>query len=292
MSFTIKELELLSGVKAHTIRIWEQRYGFIKPARTTTNIRRYSNEELKTLLTVALLNRHGYKISRIDEMTEEQRDQAALDLPGEASDERKVNELIHYMIQLEIETFEKIINKIISERGLDECITNIIFRFLEKTGILWHTEKINPGHEHIVSNLIRQKIISATDQLQISRKKNILFLLLLPEYEYHELGLLFVQYILKKKGFQVIYMGAATPLPDANYVIDLKKPDYIYIHLTSVPVKLNLERYISRLSIPTDSQLLLSGSAMQTRKFKRKKTVVFNTLKELLNFLSSVNPVT
>ena len=290
MSFTIKELELLSGVKAHTIRIWEQRYGFIKPARTTTNIRRYSNDELKTLLTVALLNKHGFKISRIDEMTPEQREEAALDLPGEASDERKVNELIHHMIQLEIETFEKIINRIISEKGLDECITSIIFRFLEKTGILWHTGRINPGHEHIVSNLIRQKIISATDQLQVTRKKNMQFLLLLPEYEYHELGLLFVHYILKKKGFQVIYMGSATPLPDANYVIDLKKPDYIYIHLTSVPIKLNLERYISRLSIPTDSQLLLSGSAMQTRKFKRKKTVVFKSLKELLNFLSVVNP--
>jgi len=111
MSFTIKELEALSGIKAHTIRIWEQRYHFLKPSRTETNIRRYSNEELKTLLTVALLNKYGYKISKIDSMTHEERKKAVLDLsPEEAYNERLVNKMIGYMIDMRNIEFEKILN--------------------------------------------------------------------------------------------------------------------------------------------------------------------------------------
>src|SRR6476620_4867781 len=114
MGFTIKELETLSGIKAHTIRIWEQRYHFLKPSRTATNIRTYSNEELKTILTVALLNKHGYKISRIDTMAPEQRDKEALSLSTEdAQSEHLVNELIGCMIDLDIRRFEDLLNNCI-----------------------------------------------------------------------------------------------------------------------------------------------------------------------------------
>src|SRR4051812_10393576 len=128
MSFTIKELESLSGIKAHTIRIWEQRYQFLKPARTTTNIRRYNNEELKTLLTVALLNKYGYKISRIDEMHAEQRTEAALHLQEpDARNEYNINELIGYMIDLKNIEFEKLLNKLIAEDGIERTIIGTVF---------------------------------------------------------------------------------------------------------------------------------------------------------------------
>ena len=128
MSFTIKELEALSGIKAHTIRIWEQRYCFLKPARTDTNIRRYSNDELKTLLTVALLNKYGYKISRIDSMTHEERKKAVMDLPAEeAFNERLVNKMIGYMIDMKNVEFEKLLNDYIKEHGIEKAIIEIIF---------------------------------------------------------------------------------------------------------------------------------------------------------------------
>ena len=195
MAFTIKELESLSGIKAHTIRIWEQRYGFLKPSRTQTNIRTYNNEELKTLLTVALLNKFGYKISRIDEMQPGQRDQAVMDLPQqEAYTENLVNVLLGHMIDIRNNEFEEVLDGYIREYGPERTITTIIFNFLEKIGILWQTNKIIPVQEHIASNIIRQKLVRAIEDLPFVSRKSPLFLLLLPEGEHHEIGLLFVYY--------------------------------------------------------------------------------------------------
>src|SRR5919205_667492 len=155
MSFTIKELKSLSGIKAHTIRIWEQRYNFLKPSRTVTNIRTYSSEELKTLLTVALLNKYGYKISHIDEMSVQQRNTEALQLQqAEAQNELVVNQLVTCMIELDIHQFELILSECIQKSGLHHTIHTIVFYFLEKIGILWQTDHINPAHEHLVSNII------------------------------------------------------------------------------------------------------------------------------------------
>src|SRR5690242_657337 len=168
MSFTIKELESLSGIKAHTIRIWEQRYGFLKPLRTPTNIRTYNNEELKTLLTVALLNKYGYKISRIDGMDARQREQEVLALHfDDARQEHLVNELLGCMVDMNVHGFESILNRQIAAEGIEATILKVVFAFLEKTGILWQTGRINPAHEHVVSNLVRQKVIAAIEELPL-----------------------------------------------------------------------------------------------------------------------------
>ncbi|MGZ3881190.1 MAG: MerR family transcriptional regulator [Flavisolibacter sp.] len=226
MSFTIKELEALSGIRAHTIRIWEQRYNFLKPSRTETNIRRYSNEELKTLLTVALLNKYGYKISRIDSMSHEDRKKAVLGLSHEeAFNERLVNKMIGYMIDMRNTDFERLLNDHISEYGIEKTITEIIFYFLEKVGILWHTNHILPVQEHIVSNIVRQKILSAIDSLPLVNKHEPVFLLFLPEEEHHEMGLLFVYYLLRKKKMPVIYLGSSVPLKDVQFLFEHKAPD-------------------------------------------------------------------
>jgi MerR family transcriptional regulator, light-induced transcriptional regulator len=212
MGFSIKELESLSGIKAHTIRIWEQRYKFLKPSRTLTNIRTYSNEELKTLLTVALLNKHGYKISRIDNMRPDQRRQEVLHLSdAEARNEQLVNDLIGAMIDLDFIQFEALLTQHISQQGLYTAISGVIFQFLQKVGILWQTNRIHPAHEHVASCIVRQKLISAIDQLPPASKAKPLFLLFLPEAEHHELGLLFVYYLLKERGLPVLYLGANVP---------------------------------------------------------------------------------
>jgi DNA-binding transcriptional MerR regulator len=285
MGFTIRELESLSGIKAHTIRIWEQRYNFLKPSRTQTNIRVYTNDELKTLLTVSLLNKYGYKISRIDEMRPEDRINTVLELPhSDAHDERLVNEMIACMIDLESQVFETILNQQIQKHGIEKTITGIIFQFLEKIGILWQSNRIVPIQEHIVSNIIRQKIISAIENLPFGKKEHPVFLLLLPEDEHHEMGLLFVYYLLRKQNMPVIYLGANVPLKDVQYIFKSKNPPYLYLHLTSFPHRQNFQKYIDTLSSYTaSSSILVSGSAVH---FFRKH------LPANITFLPSFSEVT
>ena len=178
-AFTIKDLENLSGVKAHTIRIWEQRYNFLKPQRTDTNIRYYSNEELKTILNISLLNKYGFKISHIDRMSQEEIGQRILSLTDtDAIQERNVNELLKEMIDLNVERLDKIISEHIALKGLERSMMKLLFPFLEKIGILWLTGHINPAQEHLVTNLIRQKMMVAIDKtpIPINPQKNIFFL--------------------------------------------------------------------------------------------------------------------
>lgn len=291
MSFTIKELEALSGIKAHTIRIWEQRYHFLKPERTDTNIRRYSNEELKTLLTVALLNKYGYKISRIDSMSHEERTKAVMELPAqEASSERLVNKLIGYMIDMRNVEFEKLLNDHLKETGIEKTITEIIFYFLEKVGILWHTNHILPVQEHIVSNIVRQKILAAIDNLPLVHKEEPVFLLFLPEDEFHEMGLLYVYYLLRKRKLPVIYLGSSVPLKDVQYLFENKTPDFLYIHLTSFPRKHDLPKYISTLSQRfSHTKILVSGSAVQDyNKHLPSNVTRFQSLEEVTSYIKSV----
>ena len=291
MSFTIKELEALSGIKAHTIRIWEQRYHFLNPSRTDTNIRRYSNDELKTLLTVALLNKYGYKISRIDSMSHEDRKKAVLNLSHEeAFNERLVNKMIGYMIDMRNTDFERLLNDHISQYGIEKTITEIIFYFLEKVGILWHTNHILPVQEHIVSNIVRQKILSAIDSLPLAHKHEPVFLLFLPEEEHHEMGLLFVYYLLRKKKLPVIYLGSSVPLKDVQFLFEHRAPEYLYLHLTSFPRRQDLSKYLSVLSnnFP-QTKILLSGSAV--RSFSKplpSNAIGFQHLEEVISFIKSV----
>jgi MerR family transcriptional regulator, light-induced transcriptional regulator len=291
MSFTIKELEALSGIKAHTIRIWEQRYHFLKPSRTQTNIRRYSNEELKTLLTVALLNKYGYKISRIDAMSHEERNEAVLELQEhEAFHERLVNKMIGYMIDMKNIEFEKLLNDHIARYGIETTITQIIFFFLEKVGILWHTNHIVPVQEHIVSNIVRQKIISAINDLPLVHKQAPVFLLFLPEDEHHEMGLLYVYYLLRKRKLPVIYLGSSTPLKDLQYLLENKAPSFLYLHLTAFPRKHDLPKYLAALSQSfSGSRILLSGSAIEDYKKTLASNIVrFQSLEEAISYIQSI----
>jgi len=289
MSFTIRELESLSGVKAHTIRIWEQRYNFLKPSRTLTNIRTYNNEELKTLLTVALLNKYGYKISRIDRMEPEQRAQAALLLPQQdAYYQNLVNDMIGHMVDLDHRAFELVLNNHIQQHGIEKTITLLIFGFMEKVGILWQTNRIVPVQEHIVSNIIRQKIVSAIESLPFVNKSEPLFLLLLPEDEHHEMGLLFVYYLLRKKGVPVIYLGANVPAKDVGYIMDVKQPSHLYIHLTSFPRQHNFQKYLQAVSdVAGDSHVIFSGWATQLyRKTPPSNVFFLKSFDEVISYIS------
>jgi DNA-binding transcriptional MerR regulator len=288
-SFTIKDLENLSGIKAHTIRIWEQRYSFIKPSRTDTNIRYYSNDELKKILNVALLNKYGFKISHIDKMAEGELKEKVLSLnQAEAQVERIINDLIQCMIDVDTEKLEQVLDKHIVSKGIERTITQILFPFLQKIGILWLTNHINPAQEHLVSNIIRQKLIVGIDSIATSLKVNKTVLLFLPEGEYHEMGLLFMNYLLRSRGVTTIYLGCSIPLKDVEYVVNLKKPDYLYSHLTTVGQNFNFDRFISIITQKfSQVPIIISGQLTNTYQKKIQPPLTFiKSYNEVMEFVS------
>jgi DNA-binding transcriptional MerR regulator len=233
--FSIKEIESLTGVKAHTLRIWEQRYGMITPKRTDTNIRYYDESDLKKLLNVSLLNRNGYKISEIASMDAETLMQEVLKLSQEKSDyENQLQALTLTMLELNEAAFEQLLNKSILQMGLEKTMMNLIFPFFRTIGIMWQTGSINPAHEHFITNIVRQKLIVAIDgQQNLSDIWSKKFMLFLPEGEFHEIGLLFANYAIRARGGRVVYIGANVPFNDLSTVYRVYSPDYLFTVITA-----------------------------------------------------------
>jgi DNA-binding transcriptional MerR regulator len=290
-SYTIKDLEQISGIKAHTIRIWEQRYHFLQPQRTETNIRSYSGEELKVILNVSLLNKYGFKISHIDKMSQVEIEEKILGLNQlDAEKERVVNALIKDMVSLNMISFEKQLDNYIAHKGIEKTITNIIFSFLERVGVLWITNHINPAQEHLASNIIRQKIILGIEKLPRNMPSSKLIVLFMPEGEYHEIGLLFVHYLLKLRGYNIDYLGTNVPIVDLKYLTEIKKVDYLYAHITA-PIKgFKINKFMEQIgqlnkSIP----IILTGQMMQEYKGPVPSHIkVMNSLPQTMEVLSSL----
>lgn len=290
-AFTIKDLENLSGIKAHTIRIWEQRYSFLKPRRTETNIRYYSCDELKAVLNIALLNKYGYKISQIDKMNEEELREKLMSLShSQAQQERLVNDLLHSMVDLDIERFEEVLDHYIMTRGIDKTISYLIFPFLEKIGILWLTNHVNAAQEHLVTNIIRQKLIVGIESAVSHLTVNKTILLFLPEGEHHELGLLYMYYLLKSRGINVLYLGANVPLKDLEFVANLKKPHTLYTHLTCVPGNFNFDRFVSQMHLRLpETSLVVSGHMARTYTKKIPPNLKLKkSLGEVIEFINGL----
>ena len=290
-TFTIKDIENLSGIKAHTIRIWEQRYSFLKPKRTDTNIRYYNNEDLKMILNIAMLNKYGYKISHINKMSAADVTTKVAELnAGNALQERIINKMIHSMAEMDMAEFEKIIDHQIEVSGIEKTITRILFPFFERIGILWQTGHLNPAQEHLITNIVRQKIIVGIDQANPIRKIRKSFLLFLPEKEYHELGLLFVHFLLKTRGADVYYVGANVPTKDARFIAEIKKPDFLYLHLTSAASGISAEKLISHLSINfPNNKIIISGFITHNYKKSLPKNILFkDSIPQLLEFISTL----
>lgn len=291
-SFTIKDLETLSGIKAHTIRIWEQRYALLKPQRTDTNIRYYSNDELKNLLNIALLNKYGYKISHITNMTPQQVKEKILLLSNnEAQLERLITELIQYMVDMDMDLFESVLSKYIAIKGIERCITQVIFPFLNKIGILWQTDNINPTQEHLVTNIIRQKIIVGIENVVPFQGSSKTVLLFMPEGEYHELGLLYVHYVLKSRGIKTVYLGANVPVRDLPSIIAIKKPDYIYTHITSLNMSTGFEKFLNHSNqFLSNQKLVVSGYQAQNYAKAVPANITFKkTMQQVLEFVASLS---
>ncbi len=257
MRFQIKDLEEFSGVKAHTIRMWEKRYGLLSPARTDTNIRTYGIEDLKAILNVAFLNQHGIKISKIAALPSTERDRMVREvaLSGNVGADLLAS-LKMAMLSFDEILFESVSSKFREVNGFRALVEKLYVPLLENIGLLWQTNSICPAHEHFVSNIIRQKLIAAVDALPLSGSpKGKVHVLYLPENELHELGLLYVNYLIRAKGYRTIYLGQGVPLEDLRQVGCIVRGDIVFIGiLTSLPGSSDVQGILKELGngLPED----------------------------------------
>lgn len=292
-TYSIKDLEHLSGIKAHTLRMWEQRYALLTPERTGGNNERYySNDDMRHLLNVSLLNRSGFKISRIAEMKRRDVENEVIRLTdGDQTYDVQIDALIVTMAEMDEVRFEKLFNKALLQHGFEQTILQVIFPFMRKIGIMWQVGSIVPAQEHFISNLVRQKIIVAIDQTEFNPQADSkTALLFLPEGELHELSLLFTHYLFKSHHHRVIYLGQNVPFSDLKSVVETTKPDYIFSVFTSAPKEHELQEYIGRLKIGFDEQtIILAGFQLQDKNvLSDKRLVVMKDLEMTIQFIEQL----
>lgn len=249
-NYSIKDLENLSGIKAHTIRIWEKRYNLVSPKRTSTNIRFYDDQDLKRILNISILNRNGVKISKIAQMCDEELRDKITHITQDTNDtDSQIERLCIAMIEIDENKFEDILSQSIFQQGFEQTMINILYPFFVKIGVMWQTGTINPAQEHFISNLVRQKLITAIDgQKSQLKEKHQKFLMFLPEGELHELGLLFFSYLIKKRGHKVIYLGQSVPYEDMKAVQEIRKAENIVTSFYTAMTPENMIEYTNKLA--------------------------------------------
>ena len=289
--FSIKDIETLTGVKAHTLRVWEQRYKLVEPKRTETNIRFYDDDDLKLLLNVSLLNNRGHKISELSRMDHEVMNSMVRDQTLVHSDnfDEHLQTLTLHMLTLNERGFERSLGRSIAQVGLERAMVQVIFPFLYNVGVLWQTGSITPAHEHFITNLIRQKLIVAIDgQTPLERPDEKKFLLFLPEGELHEVGLLFTNYVIQARGHRVMYLGQNVPIADVQPLFEGFAPHHVItavvspLHAGATPFE-----FLEELSahFPT-AHVFVSG--MQVTGYEGERPANVSILKDLREMLAVI----
>jgi DNA-binding transcriptional MerR regulator len=266
-TFSIKNLETFSGIKAHTLRIWEKRYNLLEPERTETNIRRYSLDNLRKLLNVTLLYNHGFKISKISCLSLEEISVSVSNIAlKENSEQIAINALKLAMINFDCELFNKTYDEFISHSKFEFIFMDVFMPLMKELGILWQTGAISATHEHFITNLIKQKIHVQTERVQLSIKKNTdrpVFVLFLPENEIHELGILYLNYLTLSKGLRTILLGQSIQISSLENLYTYKKSFNFVTYLTVEPNKKEIMPYLNlfneKLLLNTNSKLIVFG---------------------------------
>ena len=257
--YKIRDLEQLTGIKAHTIRIWEQRYNLLDPSRSNTSIRYYSDEDLAFILKVALLNKNGLKISRIAELSHEDINTKieTLNLSNTTQD-HYFELLLLSLVQMDENMFSQTLNELISKYGLFHTFDRFLLSFLDKIGIMWIVGSINPAQEHFVTHLIRQKIIVETDKLAINESEDVYFIYL-PENEWHELGVLFYNFVLRNEGKKTIYLGQSLPLDALFECIKKYNPSVLVTSVVTAMDDKSIEVYFKTIKNEFPDILIYAG---------------------------------
>ena len=266
-TFSIKNLENLSGIKAHTLRIWEKRYNLLQPERTDTNIRRYSLESLKRLLNVTLLYNHGFKISKIASLNEDEIPELIRSIALKSNSEQvAINAFKLAMINFDYELFDTNYNEILQHNDFQYLFLNVFMPLMRELGILWQTGAISPSHEHFITNLIKQKLHLHTEKLQRNNnfdKTQPIFVIFLPENEIHELGVLYLNLLVINSGFRTIFLGQSLQTSSLETLYSYNSKFYFMTYLTVEPNKEEIMPYLNNfynnLLKGRDSRLLIFG---------------------------------
>lgn len=295
-SFSIKNLEHLSGIKAHTIRIWEKRYNLFEPQRTDTNIRMYDLENLQKLLNVTLLYNNGFKISKIAALDSTQiNDRVHKLIINKDADDWSIGLFKLAMINFDQRLFTKTFNELLEQFSFREIFKNVFVPLMNELGVLWQTNSISPSHEHFITSLIKQKIHSMCEELQLKevRRKDRRFVLFLPDNEIHELGLLYLHYEVLFHGFQCVFLGQSVPIKSLSNLANIGEPitfiSYFTIEPTQDKIDQYLETFAEEITNKMDCNLWILGYQVKHLTDDIPKNIHrFNSIDQVIQSVAAV----
>lgn len=291
--FSIKDLENLSGIKAHTIRIWEKRYNVLEPMRTDTNIRVYDLASLQKLLNISLLHNYGYKISKISKLPSDRIPEMVRDIISDKSvKSHAINAFKMAMMNFDQTLFFNTYNSLLAEKSFKTIFYDVFIPLMQEIGFLWQTDTITPAHEHFITYLIKQKLLINTEKVQILEptREDKLFVLFLPMNEIHELGLMYLNYEILSSGYKTIFLGESVPtdsLKDLHNYFD----NIVFLsYMTVEPDKDSINEYISKFNseiiMTNDCELWLLGKMTDYLEDKlNPKIKIFNSINQVVNYI-------
>lgn len=285
--FTIKDIENLSGIKAHTLRIWEQRYQLFIPKRKESKHRYYDNEDLKHILRISQLYHNGVKISKIAQLPASSIRSMAMEQPLTRNHtDAFIHQLIEASIDFDEDRFEEIFDRSMQQLGFEGTIINVMYAFLERVGLLWLTDHIIPAQEHFASNIIKRKIISALDALKTKPAADSgIYVLFTPEGEHHEIPLLLTHYLMKASGKKCVYMGVDVPFNNLETYVSLKQPKYLYFHVITHLYDQPMDEVVTQLKNTFPQQeIIIAGPLTKEITVSIPGLTVLRSMNEMLDF--------
>ncbi|GGZ71927.1 MerR family transcriptional regulator [Algibacter mikhailovii] len=294
VSFSIKDLENLTGIKAHTIRIWEKRYNLLSPNRSDTNIRNYSLVSFQKLLNISYLNNNGLKISKIAQLKEEEIPIKVREIASRAKiEDHSINALKLAMINFDQVLFYSTYNNLLESKTFSEIFYDVFLPLLNEIGLLWQTDTITPAHEHFLSIHIKQKLLINIERLQLlePKPKSKTFVLFLPDNEIHDIGLLFINYQLRSKGYHTIFLGESVPMASLTDLLEFFEDVTFISYFTVYPLKDELIEYINDfnelLLQNTNTRLQILGRQLETIELGDlpKQVSTYSSIKNLMEHI-------
>jgi DNA-binding transcriptional MerR regulator len=286
--FSISDLEQLSGIKAHTIRMWEQRYGLLRPVRTATNIRTYCDDDLRRLLNVSTLCSRGKRISQVASLSDAEIQTQVLACCNDAHDyHQQVNALLAAMLSFDEQRLSQLFSEAANQLGFEKMMLFVAYPLLQRIGLMWLAGTVNPAQEHLLAHLLRQKLLAATDALPGVPTSACRWVLFLPANELHELALLFMNYSLRARGQHTLYLGQNLPVEELAAVCEAYRPDAVVTVLTSQPERSRVAEFAREVSAHCgDKLVVLYGSLARQEGLELPKNCVSPAL--MTDFLTLV----
>jgi DNA-binding transcriptional MerR regulator/methylmalonyl-CoA mutase cobalamin-binding subunit len=299
MTYSISDLERLTGVQTHTIRIWERRYNALVPMRSAGNTRFYDDNQLRRLLNIVTLSKSGLKISHVCGLTEKEMNLLLEEEVTQSASpvekfEYYISQLLSFGLSYDEYQFDELISKAIAEFGLKDTYINIMYPMLVRLGLMWRSDNICPAQEHFMSNIIRHKISAASEQVVLKQETGATWVLFLPEEDDHDIGLLFANFLLKSAGHKVIYLGSKVPVDSVRDVIDRVEVQHLLVFMIRTETATSVASYLEELSAAFKAQEIhVAGSSRILAEVEMKGNVKWmrsiDDLEEIIKELEHVN---